>query len=579
MLQSAHETQTVRPPVVEVVSDTTQIKPAKRPCLTTTGAGDIPLADRQVKKRKLYQELTQALEWKQKSAAYKALCIQTFAFAERALEQKLAKLTPNSDETVGLVLDVDDCLLECSPFFGGMVDTDEQMSEDRSIVWWRDGQREMSTVIAGALEFVKKYADDKRVKITFLTSRTQHPKLKQWTLDTLQHFGFPAKDDNLIIAHREKGHSKPDHIQKIRESNKEILTMGDKLSDAGDKMPDGPAAWVHTPDTMRKLGRDHIVVPNSLYGHWEGITHKAGFDIEEETKARLNKLKKSSIDLDGTPEEDKAREALQNLHYMQSASFEAYMIQLTNIVNDILDEYDGKPEEAGAITDIDGTLLSNDRFMATLFANGRFTPSGNAQSQWTQKETGHSIIGMQPVMKKLHERKIKTCYVTNRPRRVKPDDAEETFRAHTRKELTQKKLMEEGDLLLMKEDSNPANDSGKSSRFTEARKALCTNGPLSLELMFGDAMNDLDIDPVDMHDGTFESWPEELKKQLKTLGKTRFLLPNPLYVAGWKSQLARWEKEQENKRTQGKPAPDPIQLRKIRCWCPEAANIPTVVAA
>ena len=548
------------------------------PSITTPTAPQAkPLTQWQVKKHKLYQELTQVIEYKQKAAQFKALSLQTFAFAERALEKKLAKL--KDGETVSLVLDIDDNLIESSSFFGGMLQTDDQMSVERSNEWWQYGQQNTATPMVGALDFVKKYANDKRVNITFLTSRGDHPELKDWTLNMLRYFGFPVKDDQLIIATRVRGNTKAKHIQNLRDANTDILTMGDKLSDSGAAMPEGPANWVHSPEAQKALGRDHIVMSNPLYGYWERITHKNDFDITEETIRRREELQTDELKNEGIPNENKARECLQSLHYIQSASFDAYMIQLANIASDIIDEYQGTPETAGVISNIDGTVLSNNRWRAAMAVKGHVASGQVCLNNRARFEVSRSIASMEPLMKKLHDRKIKTCYLTDRPLEIKTDDKDNTLKTCAWKALTNAGFMSEQDLLMVRQEYNPDNARDKSSRIAKARELLGQGQPLSFELMFGDAMKDLDIAPQSMHTDNPAQWSDSVKEQLTTLGKTRFLYPNPAFSKGWKTHLKQWQDQQVTAQPQTSRTDCELNLRKLRCWRPDGLEIPTVLPA
>ncbi|MCL6272203.1 hypothetical protein M3P05_19975 [Sansalvadorimonas sp. 2012CJ34-2] len=518
----------------------------------------------------LFSELKQAIHWKQCSAAFKAICLQTFAFAERALEAKLAK-DPHAQ--VNLVLDIDDCLVECSSFFAGMMDSDETMTPERNNEWWKNAQKKQSTPLPGALKFINKFKDNPRVHITYLTSRGNPEGIEQWTIDMLKELGFPLADAGHVRVSNPSTGRKPDHVKAIKEKNgiQECLLMGDKLSDFGEPCPkdhDNRRKWVH--ERKEKWGRDYIVMPNPVYGMWENLTHDMGkIDYQEKKATRDSSLRQDISFTTSSAKDDpvKARETLQGLHYVQSPAYDAYMLQLSNIAKDMAKEKQMTTRSSAVVFDIDGTLLSNSPWRARLCFDGK---SGTQDSfnDWAQKQDAEAIVGMRELVNELRHQGYQIYFVTNRPSKLRESDREETLRKATEQELQGKGFMSGHDKLIMREDGNPSIEADqpaprdKASRMQAIRDGEFNRGQrTNIKMFFGDAMKDLDIAPKEMHQGTEDNWSKSITG---SMGQCCFLCPNPPFSKGWLTHYVEWAREKgiETEIVDGKSLAD----RTIKHW-------------
>ncbi len=502
-----------------------------------------PLLHRKITKQQLFSQLKQVILFKQQAMAFGAICQQTYNIACRALDKKMQSCPDG--KKVNLILDIDDCLVECSSYFAGMMDSEEVMDTDRNNAWWEWGQKNKGRPMPGALAFLKKYQDNPKVNIVYLTSRSDNPRLHQWTVDMLRHHGFPVKEDSQVrIAHGDYPKDKQiEEIQKLPHTH-DTLLMGDKLSDFGAGAPKGNTEkrreWVHHVDIIPKWGRDFIVVPNPVYGMWETLTHKYQGDPAKTTEQRCRALRWDEISSEGSFEDEaKSNESIQGLLYVQSPSHDAYMLQLSNIACDIAEEMaDISPEARGVMMDIDGTALSNSRWRATLCMNGRTATQVNF-NLWAQKAKAEGIAGMKALTKKLHTKGLCLYWVTNRPQQVTDSGTgpENSLRTITRNELTQHGFMTEADQLLMREDYNaadPETNRSKESRFQAVKDGTCTGKTVTPVMYFGDAMMDFGINAEELHGIDPSNWPSYIRDGF---GCKFFVCPNPPFSKGWFPQL------------------------------------------
>ena len=101
----------------------------------------------------------QAILWQQNAAEYKALTYQAYNLAKLQLDKTFAK--NNFKKPIAIVTDIDETVLDNSPYSGKQVKLDENYS---SIRWTEWVKKERAKEVPGALSFFK-YAKSKGVEI------------------------------------------------------------------------------------------------------------------------------------------------------------------------------------------------------------------------------------------------------------------------------------------------------------------------------------------------------------------------------------------------------------------------------
>ena len=232
-------------------------------------------ADTKFTTKDLNDEGILALTWVQNSAEFKALSYQAF---------NIAKLKWDMDKTSGkraIVVDVDETIIDNSPFNGGLIGKDYGYSDDTWKAWAEDRS---ATALPGALDFLN-YVVKTGGDVFYITNRKSMPEknndLKAATMENLKALGFPQIDEKHMMLRI--GSSKK---QACRDSvtamgYKAILLIGDNLADFnpefdGDTMPSRDKA---VEANKASFGDKFIMLPNPIYGNWEGAVYDVGNGI------------------------------------------------------------------------------------------------------------------------------------------------------------------------------------------------------------------------------------------------------------------------------------------------------------
>ena len=246
--------------------------------------------------KNLNDESVLALTWVQNSAEFTALSYQAF---------NIAKLRWDMDKQAGkkaIVVDVDETLIDNSPFNAGLLGKDYGYSNDTWKAWSEDRS---ATAIPGAVEFlnhVVKTGGD----VFYITNRKSMPEknidLKAATMDNLKALGFPQIDEKhmLLRTDTSKKQKRRDIVTSM--GYKIVLLMGDNLADFAEAFDgDTMSARSEAVEANKAhFGEKFIVLPNPVYGAWEGAVYGGGKwykkTSQEKSELRKEALRKFNFD-------------------------------------------------------------------------------------------------------------------------------------------------------------------------------------------------------------------------------------------------------------------------------------------
>lgn len=220
-----------------------------------------------------------ALLWTQYSAEAEALYLQGYHIAGEIVRN----CNPADHQLPpAVVLDIDETVLDNSPFNVNMLREGFAYSEDRWAKWC---ERREATPLPGALEFIN-LADSLGIEVFYVSNRAA--SLMDATIDNLVAYGFPNADTSHLLL---KSHtsSKDDRRAAIRADYEIILLMGDNLGDFDGIFDDRsvnngkPSVHAHSND----FGTRFIVFPNPVYGTWERAVFPEGMPGEPEILEKL----------------------------------------------------------------------------------------------------------------------------------------------------------------------------------------------------------------------------------------------------------------------------------------------------
>ncbi|MEQ8219994.1 MAG: 5'-nucleotidase, lipoprotein e(P4) family [Arenibacter sp.] len=227
-----------------------------------------------------------AAAWQQKAGEYKALCYQAYNLAHLRLDELVQN---TSSKPFAIVTDIDETVLDNSPYQVHQALKGAEYSDSSWVEWT---SRIECDTIPGALSFLR-YAKNKGVSVFYITNRLE--KERAATLEDLQRWGFPdAKDEHLTMKTTTSG--KEIRRKKVSEDYDILLLIGDNLSDFSaifDKKP-LEERNLQVQYNAANFGSKFIVLPNPMYGDWEGALYKYQYSLPPHEKEQiiLQSLKK-----------------------------------------------------------------------------------------------------------------------------------------------------------------------------------------------------------------------------------------------------------------------------------------------
>jgi len=231
-------------------------------------------------------DLLNAVLWMQRSAEYKALCTQNYHLAKTMLDMALKdkNWTAALEQTnnfknlhPAVILDVDETVLDNLPLEAQLIQSDKQYNDS---LWnaWCDLRE--AKPIAGALDFCT-YAESRGVTVFYVTNRKD--PLKEVTRDNLEKVGFPLDDAIETVLTRSKSSDKGERRSQISGNYRILLLIGDNNGDFA-------SGFTGASETVRDSlvseydkywGTKWIVLPNPVYGDWEGALYNYDYSLSD----------------------------------------------------------------------------------------------------------------------------------------------------------------------------------------------------------------------------------------------------------------------------------------------------------
>ncbi|MFA6954464.1 MAG: HAD family acid phosphatase [Thermoanaerobaculia bacterium] len=279
-------------------------------CLASLGCAHsttAPVAAPPVSESDAYygQEMLQGVAWMQTSVEYRALAMQAYTNATRALDAALADPTWNALEgeaplTAGLrpavILDIDETCVDNSGYEATLLQAKELHTEDRFDEFVRAGA--VGTV-PGAKAFLD-YAISRGVDVFYVTN--QNVRLEPATRENLRKLGLPldATRDNLLTVGE-----RPDWVSDktsrrlfVAQDHRVILLLGDDFNDfvnaSGKSLEERRAQFDRY---AGRFGAKWFIIPNPVYGSWDrSLTAGAGKRAKEKFELKLKSLRVTAGD-------------------------------------------------------------------------------------------------------------------------------------------------------------------------------------------------------------------------------------------------------------------------------------------
>ncbi|HEY9257890.1 5'-nucleotidase, lipoprotein e(P4) family [Chitinophaga sp.] len=219
--------------------------------------------------------------WQQQSGEYKALCLQAYQLAALRLDQYLAA---KGSKPLAVVTDIDETVLDNSPYSVHQALAGKGY-DDKSWMEWT--AKAAADTVPGAPAFFK-YAASKGVKVFYITNRAESERAV--TLQNLQQYQFPDADDQHLLLKTTTSGKEP-RRQQVLQQYDIVMLFGDNLGDFAaifDKKPadERNAAALQS---AASFGSRFIVLPNPMYGDWEGALYNFQYKLTPSQKDAIMK--------------------------------------------------------------------------------------------------------------------------------------------------------------------------------------------------------------------------------------------------------------------------------------------------
>ena len=219
----------------------------------------------------------------QSAAEYKALCYQAYSLARLRIELVLE----SGVERPAVVLDLDETVLDNSPYTAWQIASGNPYTPDTWATWVEAAEAE---AVPGSVEFLQ-WADSNSVELFYVSNRGVDGL--NATIQNLTNLKIPQADSTHIFLKTETS-DKSERRDKIRNQGVEIaLYIGDNLGDyseAWDKPASADERLTLVHERNSEFGVHFIVLPNALYGTWEGAIYDYNRDLNDAEQDSLRRV-------------------------------------------------------------------------------------------------------------------------------------------------------------------------------------------------------------------------------------------------------------------------------------------------
>ena len=252
-----------------------------------------------ITQKQLNDQSILALNWVQQSGEYQALAYQAFNLAKIDFDRAIDAAV----EYPAVILDIDETLLNNSPYQAGLVDTNFGYTPASWNDWVGVAQAQ---AIPGAVEFAN-YVNSQGGKVFFISNRVetssqnrQNNDLELATISNLQAVGFTGVEEDTVILKGEFSRSIDGQENTSKQFRREAVENVDAdgakhqiVVLVGDNLNDFLAVTRESNEVRRQVVKAHqeqfgvfvsnnalqnpkpayIILPNPLYGYWESALY------------------------------------------------------------------------------------------------------------------------------------------------------------------------------------------------------------------------------------------------------------------------------------------------------------------
>jgi len=240
-----------------------------------------------------------AVAWSQTAIEHDLIYLQTYRDAQArllaALHDKHWDALGKGDRTTPLkglkpavILDIDETVLDNSPFAARMVQGGHEYNEAEWAAWCRE---ESARALPGAVEFTR-FAAQHGVEVIYISNRARD--LDQATLANLRKAGFPVSGPQsflglgtVVEGCEQAGSEKGCRRQLVARHYRVLMQFGDQIGDFIDVLANTAAGRRQAvADYLPWIGTRWFVLPNPTYGSWEPALFNNDWSASPEQRRR-----------------------------------------------------------------------------------------------------------------------------------------------------------------------------------------------------------------------------------------------------------------------------------------------------
>lgn len=238
-------------------------------------------------------ETLNAALWTQISAEYAANTVQAYQLAASNLDQALVDsqwtAAPEqqgdyADLPPAVILDLDQTVLDTSRYNARIILQHGSHARKHFADWCLQST---APAIPGVKRFID-HAIKQGVAVIYVSARRE--VLRDCTGRNLRKLGLPVQArDRLLLNDGTPGTSKTRQRERVASQYRILLLVGDNLGDfisGSNSDSDTRRALVN--EHAGRWGREWIILPNPMYGHWETALYEYDYDLPRER--RLQRL-------------------------------------------------------------------------------------------------------------------------------------------------------------------------------------------------------------------------------------------------------------------------------------------------
>ncbi|HUX50518.1 MAG TPA: 5'-nucleotidase, lipoprotein e(P4) family [Spirochaetia bacterium] len=231
----------------------------------------------------LNEQTVMGLVWMQNSAEYRELCYQAYNMAGMLVDKAVAAKGAG-DKPLAIIADLDEALIDNSAYDAGLIGTDSAYSSKTWLEWENAA---LARAMPGAADFLQGVAK-KGVAVFYVTNRDQAGL--EGTMKNLEALGYPFVDATHVLVQTSTGDKQP-RFDSITQNYQVVVYIGDNANDM-------PIGTYHKSMAERnalvdqnkeKYGAQFIVLPNPVYGDWEGVLANGYWGLSPKGKDEARK--------------------------------------------------------------------------------------------------------------------------------------------------------------------------------------------------------------------------------------------------------------------------------------------------